>query len=224
MEAFDIVILAMIAGFIILRLRAELGKKTGDEPPYPPHQMPRDMMGDSQGGRDNVTADVRVDSAETGHVVDLSSDPAVRDGLARIRRADSRFNPAQFLEGAAAAYRMILEAFWSGDRDTLATFLSDDVYQQFVGAVESRDAAGHVLDNRVLDIDGAVIDDASLEGRTASITVHFTSDIVAVTRDSEGYVVEGNVSDTVTVNDIWTFARDTKASDPNWQLVATRSA
>jgi len=242
MEAFDIVILAMIAGFIILRLRAELGKKTGDEP------MPGGMSrrgGDFSGGPRDADhnrrhGDQQVDTAgdlskdaygrpveddsQRGTVVDLSGNPAIRQGLSAVRRADSSFDPAAFLDGAAAAYRMILEAFWTGDRDTLKSFLSEDVYSQFVAAVDARESAGQTTDNRVLDIENADITAAEMDGRTAEITVDFTTDLIAVTRDADGTVVDGNMSDSVTVHDVWTFARDTRSKSPNWTLIATRSA
>ncbi|GHF15269.1 calcium-binding protein [Kordiimonas sediminis] len=218
MEFFDIILIGMIAAFVLLRLRSELGNKTGNEP-MPPAAPPHGMDNRRQGPAASQ-ADTRQDAAT---VVAFEANPAVRQGLSEIQRADSRFNPAQFLEGAQGAYRMILEAFWQGDLETLKDFLSDDVYAQFAGAVDAREAAEQTLDNRLLDIEKAEITTAELNGRDAELTVTFNSEIIAVTRDKDGNAVEGNLSDTITVTDVWTFARSVKSRDPNWILVATRS-
>ncbi len=224
MEAFDIVILAMIAGFIILRLRAELGKKTGDEPM--PGGMRRDDVPAPRMPEQPTDAYGRPldEDGPRGTVVDLSGDPAVRQGLSAIRRADSSFDPGTFIDGATSAYRMILEAFWAGDRAVLKDFLSDDVFDQFDAAIAAREDAGQSVDNRVLDIEKSDILEAAMSGRNAEITVEFTTDLIAVTRDADGTVIDGNMSDSVTVKDVWTFSRDTRSRSPNWLLIATRSA
>ncbi len=217
---FEIVILAMIAAFILLRLRSELGKKTGNEP-LPPaaggHQNP--------GAPTSFGGDRRADMVEDmvgGDVIDLEENPKLRQAYQDIRRADRAFDVSQFITGAKAAHEMILEAFWSGDKETLKEFLDDTVYDQFSTAVDQREERGFVMQNKLLDVPEVDIIDARLHGRMAELTVHFRAEIIAVTKDKDGHVVEGNTSDAIEVNDKWTFARDTKSRDPKWMLVATQ--
>lgn len=215
----DIILLAMLAGFIILRLRSELGKKTGNEP-LPP-AAPRASHGGEQGG---TAANQRSNApAREDNVIDMEEDAGLRRGYQDIRRADHNFDVPTFVQGARAAYEMILEAFWAGDRDTLKEFLDDGVFNQFSAALDAREQNGYRVENKLIDIDEANIIKAQLTGRTAEITVHFKAELIAVTKDADGNLVEGDLSDAVEVNDRWTFARDTKSRDPNWLLVATRA-
>lgn len=214
----DIILLAMLAAFILLRLRSELGKKTGNEPLPPAAPRPgRD------GARATVDADYEDVSARDETVIDLEEDPALRRGYQDIRRADPSFDVPTFVGGARAAYEMILEAFWSGDKETLRTFLDDSVYSQFTAAIDAREQNGYRLENRLVDVAESNIVEAKLEGKTAELIVSFKAEIIAVTKDSDGNLIEGNLSEAVEVNDSWTFARDTRSRDPNWLLVATRA-
>jgi predicted lipid-binding transport protein (Tim44 family) len=147
--------------------------------------------------------------------------PTAGPGVRAILAADSSFDVARFLEGAKSAYRMILEAFWKGDVDTLRTHVDEHVYDAFAGAVEQRKNEGLTLDNRLVTIDQAVISEATLERGVAMVTVRFEADIAAVTRNAEGLVVAGSLSDAVQTRDLWTFRRDTNSRDPNWLLIET---
>ncbi len=142
-------------------------------------------------------------------------------GIRAIISADQSFDVARFLDGAQAAYRMVLEAFWRGDREELRYLAADDVYAAFDEAIGQREAAGQKLDNRLVGIERAVIEDARLNGRTAEIEVRFDADIAAVTRDSSGEVVAGSLTDAVETHDVWTFRRTLGSEDPNWMLVDT---
>jgi len=215
----DIVLMAMVAIFIALRLRSELGKKTGNEP-LPPRANGSPYTRDTGTTIDAEPVEVQQRDSD---VVDLAHDPAVRSGLGDIRRADSYFDAGEFVEGAKSAYRMILEAFWSGDKAALKDFLDETVLNQFSGAIDQREEDGLSLENRLLDITSADIIGAAIVKRQAEITIHFSAEIIAVTRDASGDVVDGDVSDAVDLEDKWTFARDVKARDPNWTLVATRA-
>lgn len=215
----DIILVAMLAGFIALRLRSELGKKTGNEP-LPP------AAGRSPYAPDNHTtidADAVDVSNQQADVVDLAQDPEVRAGLSDIRRADSYFDVGQFLDGAKSAYQMILEAFWAGDKSALKDFLDDTVFSQFSAAIDQREQDGLTLENRILDVTEAKISAAQLIRRQAEITIDFAAEIIAVTRDADGKLVDGDLSDAIDLSDKWTFARDTKSREPNWTLVATRA-
>ena len=215
----DIILVAMLAAFIALRLRSELGKKTGNEP-QPPAAGGSPYARDDQPTIDAEAVDVTNQSAD---VVDLSSDPSVRGGLNDIQRADSYFDAAQFLDGARSAYQMILEAFWAGDKAALKDFLDETVLSQFGSAIDQRAEDGLTLENRLLDVTKAQISVAQLVKRHAEITVDFTAEIIAVTRDADGKLVDGDLSDAVDLQDRWTFARDTGSRDPNWTLIATRA-
>lgn len=215
----DIILIAMLAGFIALRLRSELGKKTGNEP-LPP------AAGRAPYAQDNAPT-IDADAVEVGRtqadVIDLASDPDVRAGLSDIRRADSYFDAGQFLDGAKGAYQMILEAFWAGDKAALKDFLDDTVFSQFSAAIDQREKDGLTLENRILDVTEAKISAAHMIKRSAELTIDFSAEIIAVTRDADGKLVDGDLSDAIDLSDKWTFARDTRSKDPNWTLIATRA-
>ena len=183
-QFIDIILLAMVAGFIALRLRSVLGRRTGEEPP------PREVL---EHGR--VAADGAVLGAGPGlseAVQKLESDTRMRRALREIRQADPDFDVDRFLEGAKAAYSLILEAFWSGDKETLKRFLNDDVYEQFVSVIDERAAAGHTLEARIVDLVGVEITDLTLRGRMVEVSVTYRAEIVSVTRDREGRLISGN--------------------------------
>ena len=210
-----IVILALVAIFIGLRLYSVLGERTGHE------QQPILKPAESDArAAPQVTQPAAAPSApaETG---DMAFVPTAGPGVRAILAADSAFDVARFLEGAKSAYRMILEAFWKGELDTVRGHVDDHIYDAFAGSVEQRKKDGLTLDNRLVTIDQAVISEATLERGVALITVRFEADIAAVTRNAEGQVVAGSLSDAVQTRDLWTFRRDTGSRDPNWLLVET---
>jgi predicted lipid-binding transport protein (Tim44 family) len=145
-------------------------------------------------------------------------------GVRAITDLDRAFDASRFLEGAKAAYRMILESFWRGDHEELSRLVDADVGEAFGQAITAREEAGHVLDNRLVSIEKAVIDKARVSGQMAYITVRFDADIAAVTRSKDGDVVAGSMTDAVPTHDVWTFSRHVGASDPNWILVETDEA
>jgi predicted lipid-binding transport protein (Tim44 family) len=147
--------------------------------------------------------------------------PAVERALRDIAAADSKFNLAQFLDGARGAYRMILEAFWRGDRETLRDLCDDDVYAGFVSAIDAREAAGETMDNSLIRIEEVRVHSASLDGRMARIALLFVADVAAVTRDKDGTMIAGSLDDAVESRDVWTFSRNIAARDPNWLLDET---
>jgi predicted lipid-binding transport protein (Tim44 family) len=215
-QLFYVVLLAMVAGFLALRLYMVLGKRTGHEQPLPKPAEERAA----------VTALPRPIEvpAEQRSEASRNIAPRAEAGIRSIVGTEPGFDVARFLEGAQAAYRMILEAYWKGDEEQLAWLAEDDVRSAFLAAIAQRAEAGHVLDNRLVSIERAMIADASLTGKLARITVRFDADIAAVTRDAEGVVVAGSMTDAVETHDVWTFARTLKSSDPNWKLADTDEA
>ena len=213
---FYLVLLAMVAGFLALRLYSVLGRRTGHEQPLPkpaeervaPRPVPRTV---------DVTPEVR-------EPANRNVDDGATAGLRAIVAAEPGFDVARFLEGAQAAYRMTLEAYWKGDEDALAHLVEPDVATAFAEAIKARSESGHVLENRLVSIERAVIADAAVLGRDARITIRFDADIAAITRDADGNVIAGSTDDAVETHDVWTFARTLKSSDPNWKLADTDEA
>ena len=138
--------------------------------------------------------------------------------------ADSSFDESGFLNGARAAFEMVINAFAQGDTKVLRPLLSNDVYDDFAGAIKGREEAKETLETTLVGIDEAEIIEAELQGKTAFVTIKFVSEQVNVTRDAQGKVVDGDESHVASITDIWTFARNTRSRDPNWTLVATRSS
>ena len=211
-----IVILALVALFIGFRLYSVLGERTGHEQPI---LKPADPE-----------ADTRVEPKPHAHATtvaapadsdDLAYLPTAGPGVRALLAADPSFDVARFLEGSKSAYRLVLEAFWKGDLTAMRPYVDDHVFETFSGAVEQRSKDGLVLDNRLVAIEQALIAGAELERTVALVTVRFEADIAAVTRNKDGEVVAGSLSDAVQTRDRWTFRRDVSSQDPNWLLVET---
>ncbi len=216
-KTVEIVILAMIAAFLGLRLYSVLGRRSEHEEEViqgpRPTETPRVSGGDTL---DRGAAPARMPVPGVT--------PAIERGLREIAAADRRFDITAFLEGAKGAYRMILESFWKGDRETLDELCDRDVYDGFANAIAAREAAGEVLDNRLVRIEEAVIVAAAYQAPMARITVRFAADIAAVTRNADGVVVAGSLNDAVEARDLWTFSRDVTSASPDWLLDETDEA
>jgi predicted lipid-binding transport protein (Tim44 family) len=208
----EIVVLAMVAGFLALRLYSVLGKRTGHEQPLAPVEE-RPVMPAAT----SFAPVARQPAATTDNVFEESASLGVR----AIVAAEPSFDVGRFMEGAKAAYRMILEAYWRGEAGALEGLTSDAVRGAFAASIADRSTAGHVLDNRLVTIEKATIVAASVTGREAEITVRFDADIATVTRDADGTLVGGSLDDAVPTVDVWTFARTLKSDDPNWILTDT---
>ena len=221
---FDIILFAMVAAFLILRLRSVLGRRTGHE--RRPDSFPRPAEQARDQARDNIgnVVPLGAPAPATRPPLPTTKPPdAVAAGLERIRSADSGFDPAGFLEGARTAFEMIVAAFAAGDKAQLRPLLSDEVYKPFSDAIDERDAAGETLETRILNLKSIDIVEAGLAGRMARVTVKFVTDQINVLRAHDGSVVDGHPDESTEKTDFWTFARDTRSGDPNWVLVATAS-
>ncbi|WP_156349266.1 MULTISPECIES: Tim44/TimA family putative adaptor protein [unclassified Sphingomonas] len=210
-----VVLLAMVAAFLAMRLYAVLGKRTGAEP------LPR--AAEERLGTPPVARPVEV-QGEPRAIGPRQVDAGAENGLRAVIAADPSFDVAQFLDGAKSAYRMILEAYWKGDQDSLEWLTEREVRDAFVEAIAERTAAGHVLDNRLVTIERAAVTEASVEAGVARITVRFDADIASITRDADGTIIAGSMSDAVETHDMWTFARAVRSADPNWKLADTDEA
>ena len=209
----EIVILAMVAGFLGLRLYSVLGRRAEHEEEQPiPTRFERS---------EDVPAEERRPVLPTASIKRRELVDANEAGVRAIATADPRFDLIGFLEGAKGAYRMVLEAFWEGDRETLRELCDEDVYASFDAAITAREEAGETLDNRLIRIEDATVSSASLDGRMARIAVSFIADIAAVTRDKDGTVIAGSLDDAIESKDVWTFMRHLDASGPDWKLDET---
>lgn len=206
----------MVAAFLGLRLYTVLGRRAEHEEESVPQRFESDDKPAGVARPAPATPVVQARPLELEGVM-----PAVERGIREITAADSKFNLAQFLEGARGAYRMVLEAFWKGDRETLRELCDDDVYAGFIAALEARKAAGETVDNTLIRIEETRIHSASLDGRMARIAVLFVADIAAVTRDKDGTLIAGSLDDAIESRDVWTFSRNAAARDPNWLLDET---
>ncbi|MEJ7933078.1 Tim44/TimA family putative adaptor protein [Sphingobium sp. AN558] len=216
---YVIVILAMIAGFLALRLYSVLGKRTGHE--QEPAPRPADERAKVTLVQPRPSADSPADSVR---LADGLIAPGGEAGVRALIASDRQFDVPQFVDGAKSAYRMVLEAFWRGDRDELAWLCDSDVLASFEEAIAAREAQGEVLDNRLVRIEKAQIMSAAVNGRVAEVTLRFEADMAAITRDRDGNVIAGSMTDAISTNDIWTFTRDIGSADPNWKLSETDEA
>ncbi|HHY50335.1 MAG TPA: Tim44 domain-containing protein [Alphaproteobacteria bacterium] len=233
-DFFDLPTLIVIglAIVILFRLRSVLGTRTGNER----SPLQRRSEAAAKAG-DETVIQMRPRPAETAtpdehaerqarrlasEIEQFAGDNAeVAAGLRAIADADPGFSPKAFMEGAKAAYEMIVTAFAQGDRKTLKSLLDKEVYDGFEQAIAEREAAGHRVDFTFVGLPKVAISAAELDRRNALVTVRFHAEVVSATRDRDGNLIEGHADQVKTIADEWTFARNPKSRDPNWKLVAT---
>ena len=237
LDIYTIIFLAL-AVFIFVRLRSVLGQRTGRErPPYDPYS--RDTARPPQPAAEGKVVSLPDRNAGTpaptapeedaappafrwqGVTEEGSATAAALDEIARI---EPDFDAKHFLVGARSAYEMIVTAFAAGDRRALKDLLGKDVYDGFVAAITDRESRRETMESRFVSIEAADLQDVTVRGRTAQLTVRFVSKLISVTRGPDGTVVDGSPDTVADVTDVWTFARDLGTRDPNWKLVATEAA
>ncbi len=240
-EAFDIytLLFLVLAVVIFIRLRNVLGRRTGNErPPYDPYTTPDAKRAGAPDANEPVVALPRGRSArapveasgpsmediETRLGRYATKDSPLGQSLTSLMRADPGFDPAAFLDGAKMAYEAIVMAFAEGDEATLEQLLGADVFEGFQRAIRERDTRGEKVLSSLVGIDKADIIETEIKNRTAYVTVKFVSELISVTRDADGEVIEGDPKKVREVTDIWTFAREVASKNPNWKLVATEAA
>jgi predicted lipid-binding transport protein (Tim44 family) len=211
----DLVLFGMIAAFLVLRLRSILGRRQGFERTADPRAGVRSPVAEAP------TIDAVAERVPTRPLPDPVSPAGLV--LARMQSVDRNFQAIRFLDGAEAAFKMIVAAFAAGNRDALRPLLSPDTYHAFESAIVAREAAGETQKTEVRDIRSATIEAAELNGTVATISVRFVTDQVNLTLGRDGAVMLG--TDAVTeIVDLWTFERTLGIADPTWRLVAARSA
>ncbi|MGU3496465.1 Tim44/TimA family putative adaptor protein [Xanthobacteraceae bacterium A53D] len=243
LDIYTIIFLAL-AVFIFVRLRSVLGQRTGKErPPYDPYSRDARRPQGPQGADNGNVVSLPDRSADASHpapqpmplpgdevpagfrwqgVAEEGSPTAA--ALDQIVAVERDFDAKHFITGAKSAYEMIVLAFASGDRRMLKDLLSKEVFDGFDAAIKDRESRGETMESRFVAIDKAELVEASVRGRTAQLTLRFVSQLISVTRGREGEVVDGSPDTVADVTDVWTFARELGARDPNWKLVATEAA
>ena len=234
-EPFDIttVIFALLAAFVVWKLRSVLGTRTGHE--RPPQERPG-RAGPVEDGKPEgkvirlpgAASDAGVGGDEGRAGAErwapfAASGSSVAAGFDQTVALDPSFRPREFVEGAKSAYEMIIGAFAAGDRQTLKGLLAKDVYDSFATAIGEREARGETVETTFVSIDKCDYVDVQMRGKTANISVKFQSKLISATRDKTGAVIDGSADKVVDMVDIWTFARDVTSRDPNWRLVATEA-
>ena len=239
---YDIILIGLVAVFLILRLRAVLGKRTGSErppgrdpftPPTPPAgNTPR--IGDAPpapSGNDNVIPLPNAGTPAPRPSLSVNAPGGIRStvlptasaGVAAIRAADPSFDPLSFTGGGRAAFTTIVEAFARGDTQVLRPLLDDPTFASFEAAIRGRTERREKAETTLIGFEASDIATAELQGSVAQVTVRFVSEQINVVRNAEGQIADGNPNEVQKVIDLWTFRRDTKSRDPNWQLVKTES-
>jgi predicted lipid-binding transport protein (Tim44 family) len=232
-DIYTIIFLAL-AVFIFLRLRSVLGQRTGSERPPYDRAAPNVVQRTQDNNNVVPMPGAVIDQAPLAPSADVA--PADRwkgiaepgtplsAGLDAIAAQDSSFDPRHFLSGARGAYEMIVLAFANGDRRALKDLLSSEVYESFEAVIKDREKHEQKTETRFVSIDKAELVGAEARDRAAQLTVRFVSQMISVTRDKTGAIVDGNPDKVADITDVWTFARDTSSRDPNWKLVGTGSA
>jgi predicted lipid-binding transport protein (Tim44 family) len=232
-DIYTIIFLAL-AVFIFLRLRSVLGQRTGSERPPYDRAAPNVVQRTQDNNNVVPMPGAVIDQAPLAPSADVA--PADRwkgiaepgtplaTGLDAIVAQDSSFDPRHFISGARSAYEMIVLAFANGDRRALKDLLSSEVYDSFDAVIKDREKHEQKTETRFVSIDKAELVSADARDRSAQLTVRFVSQMISVTRDKTGAIVDGNPDKVADITDVWTFARDTSSRDPNWKLVGTGSA
>ncbi|HKT20456.1 MAG TPA: Tim44/TimA family putative adaptor protein [Stellaceae bacterium] len=213
-QFLDILLFAAVAGFLLLRLRSVLGRRTGNERRRPdPFAQPKPLPVPPAGPIiDQPAANTAQPAAASG-----------TSGVAALKSVDPGFDEQAFLGGARSAFEIIVKAFAAGDTATLQRLLNKDVFAAFAQAIAARQAARETLETKLVGFKLVEFAEATIEGATGLATVKIVSDQINVTRAADGKIVEGDPDKPVEKTDFWTFSRVLRSRDPNWTLVATQS-
>lgn len=212
----QLLVLAGVAIFLILKLRSVLGTRDGFEKSDDPKPLPD--------GTKNRRGFEVIEGGPDRDITDHASEGSdAARALAAMKLIEPSFNVSGFLQGARGAYEMILSAFAKGELDRIRPFLAPEVAESFAGVIADRKERGLILTSELLGIRELALHGAEFNRATneAEISVRFVGEVISATRDAGGEVVEGDPKHARKQKDIWTFARTMGANDPNWQLVAT---
>ena len=219
-QFIDIILFAMVAAFLVLRLRSVLGRRDGHEGGKPD---PLELRGKGQENDSNVVQLPDRSEPTEDLPPGVDEDDPLAAGIMDLKAADPGFDVQEFLSGSRIAFEVILGAYADGDAKGLKPLLSPEVFANFNKAISDREQAGESMEDTLVGINKVDIMEAYMEDRVAFVTIKFISEQVNVVRDEDDNVISGDANTVVEVTDFWTFSRDTTSRDPNWSLVATRS-
>lgn len=225
----DILIFAVVAAILVYRLKAVLGTRPDDDDasprpnPFAAAEVPKRNLKLAPAPK---TAAAPSPLAGAEQLIDpaANKDRRIETGLEEIAAVDPGFTAADFMAGAKYAFETVVTAYSRGDRAQLRQLLSEKLYADFESEIATREGLGRKVETTLHRIKAARIIEAHLGGAMAYITVDYDVEQTSVTRDSAGAIVEGNPDSITNVEDIWTFTRDTRSTDPNWILIETRAA
>jgi predicted lipid-binding transport protein (Tim44 family) len=229
------IVFAIIAIFVVWKLRSVLGARNGAErPPLDPGpgagrnpangQQPMGQVVRLPGAAPVAAAPSVAPAAAAARWAPFAEPGSkVAAGLDAIAAVDPGFTPESFLAGARQAYEMIVTAFAAGDRTTLGNLLAPEVMDNFSKAIDARQARGETMETTPVSVDSATFEDARFVGGVAQVSVRFATKLISSTRDKAGALLEGSHDSVVDHLDVWTFARQTASRDPNWRLTATET-
>ena len=212
----DILILAMIAIFIINRLRNVLGKKTGNEQDIV-EKFSRNKTNFKESPPDEVSND-KAKKSEIPRDVFFHQDPTINSNLRKIHKLDNNFESKDFLEGSKKAFEFIIKNYSQENLDSIKSLLSKSIFNDFSSQIKKRVQNSQDLDITIISIKDAEILSANLQAHNASITVKFSSEQVHVLKDPKGKIIDGDNNQILTINENWTFNKNMKNKDPNWAL------
>ncbi len=218
----DIIILALIAGFIALRLRNTLGKDVGHRPDT---TNLRRQMGKELEERvismPGVKVTVEEKKQEALDKAFEALEEPIKTKVEKVKAKDPSVDITEFTEGAKGAFEWAVKAFNDGDKSTLKQILSKEVYQEFEEAMIDRESSAAKADTTLVSIELAELTDAQVKSTKIQMTMKFMSDQIHVVRNEEGAVISGDASEITRVEDEWVFERSVKSRDPNWTIIDT---
>jgi predicted lipid-binding transport protein (Tim44 family) len=207
---FDIIIFAMLAIYLVFQLRRVLGRKTGIEKPAV-----------------NEFSDEKKQPSQDENVIAINSKVEEQtdstSGITKLRQLDASFNEKEFISGSRSAFSWIVSGFADGDTNRLEPLLGTKLFESFKQAIQERTASGEKLETNIVTIKSAQINEVTVEGHTATVTVEFISDQIKVLRDSEENIIDGDADTIESLTDLWTFNRDVTSANPNWILTRTET-
>jgi predicted lipid-binding transport protein (Tim44 family) len=236
-QSIDIILFAMIALFLAIRLRSVLGRRDGNDP-VSKRELETDKNNSSKtqnvieltdvnkvkkkNSSKDEDANDNVTNLEPVLHENLDQTPMTQE-LSKLEDLDASFTSENFVVGARVAFEMILKSFAAGDTETLKNLLSNEVYSNFDSVIKEREREGHLVEDTLVGITTAELVEVYLNDQDANITVKFTSDQIKVCYDKDQKILDGDPKTVIVVTDFWTFSRDLRNNNPNWTLVATRS-
>lgn len=219
----DIIIIALIAGFILLRLRSVLGQKTGNDSQsiFKKPDIAAEKVINLSGKALKPQLKEEEDKEISDEYFDDIKDEKIAKTLKAIKDKDEHFSATEFLKGAEMAFEMVFDGFAKGDKDPLKMLLSNDLYKQFESEVEARKDQDSKADSTLVSVSAEDIISAKIQKNKVQIGVTFKSEQINIVRDKDDKIIEGNPSDVSVMQDEWVFERDISSKNPNWKIIDT---